>query len=311
MYNIETIKPFLPLSYRVAGNEGAEFSSVDSLFDAKAGSLTWVRGTLQGADQLVKDCLSSVIICDESLRLNPGLLSQKAFIITENPAIAFLRVVKCLYGKNYRSEPGIHPTAIVSAQARIGEGVSIGAYSIIGNCEIGDYTRVESFARINDHVWIGKNVLISEYCNIGGQGFGHIKNEHGELENMLHIGKVIIEDNVEIFPYTNVDRATLSATTIRKNAKIDHYCHIGHNTTVGENTVITAKVVLCGGATIGDSSWIGVGSIVRDSLKVGNNVVLGMGSCVTKPIPDNSVYAGSPAIPIADLAERNRKIKEL
>ncbi|MFC2110884.1 hypothetical protein ACFLQ5_00375 [Bacteroidota bacterium] len=142
--------------------------------------------------------------------------------------------------------------------------------------------------------------MISEFCNIGGQGFGHIKTERGKFENYPHLGNVIIEDNVELFPYVNVDRATLSTTRICRGAKIDHFCHIGHNTYVGENTIITAQVVLCGGSKINKESWIGVGSLIKDSIVVGNNVIVGMGSVVLKNIPNNETWAGSPARPIDD-----------
>lgn len=311
MFELGDIEKFLPLNYTIVGNRNVRFNSVDSLFEAKENSLTWIRGSLANANTIVNSCLSSVIICDENLELTDTLLEEKAFIIAENPAITFLRVVKSLYRKNYDIAPSVHPTAIVNSYARFGQNVLIGAYCVIGNCTIGDNTRIETFAKIHDNVTIGKNVLISEYCNVGGQGFGHIKNEHGELENMLHIGQVIIEDNVEIFPYTNIDRATLSSTIVKKNSKIDHYCHIGHNTSVGENTIITAKVVLCGGSSVGNFSWIGVGSIIRDSLIVGNEVVVGMGSIVTKSIPSNGVWAGNPARPIDELKEQFRKINDL
>lgn len=296
MFDLNKLKNCFTIDYQIVGNLNAEFDNVDSIFDARENSLTWVSSSLKSVDTILKNCPSSVIICDKDIHINPENLRQKAFIIVETPAIAFLRLVKCLYQKeNILNETYIHPTAIVDPEAKLGRAIYVGPYSQIGKCEIGDNSRIESYSKINSNVQIGSNVLISEFCNIGGQGFGHIKNEHGELENMLHIGKVIIEDNVEIFPYCNVDRATLSSTTIKKNCKIDHYCHIGHNTSVGENTVITAKVVLCGGSRIGDYSWVGVGSIIKDKISVGNQVILGMGSCVTKDIPDNEIWFGSPA----------------
>jgi UDP-3-O-[3-hydroxymyristoyl] glucosamine N-acyltransferase len=112
---------------------------------------------------------------------------------------------------------------------------------------------------------------------------------------MLHIGKVVIEDNVEIFPYTNVDKATLSETRICKGSKIDHYCHIWHNTYVGENVIITAQVVLAGGAKILNKAFLGVNTKVKDSCIVGENSITGMGSVVVCNIPSNEVWAGIPA----------------
>ncbi len=311
MYNIATIQKCLPIEFSVLGNVDVTFDKINSLFDAKKNSLTWVRSSLPGSEKLIENCLSSVIICDKNVKPSELLLSKKAFIIVEKPDVAFLRLVKCLFAKESSSTSFIHPTAIISEKAKLGIGVSIGAYSIIGECEIGDNSVIETFAKIHDRTVLGKNVLISEYCNIGGEGFGHITNEFGEFENMLHIGNTIIEDNVEIFPYTNIDRGTLSSTIIKKNTKIDHHCHIAHNSFVGENTVITAKVILGGGSSIGNFSWIGLAAIIRDKVSIGNHVVLGMGSCVVKNIPDGETWMGSPARPIDEIKLQMKKIAAL
>jgi UDP-3-O-[3-hydroxymyristoyl] glucosamine N-acyltransferase len=311
MYNIATIQKCLPIEFSVLGNVDVTFDKINSLFDSKENSLTWVRSSLPGSEKLIENCLSSVIICDKNVKPSELLLSKKAFIIVEKPDVAFLRLVKCLLTKESSSASFIHPTAIISEKAKLGIGVSIGAYSIIGECEIGDNSVIETFAKIHDRTVLGKNVLISEYCNIGGEGFGHITNEFGEFENMLHIGNTIIEDNVEIFPYTNIDRGTLSSTIIKKNTKIDHHCHIAHNSFVGENTVITAKVILGGGSSIGNFSWIGLAAIIRDKVSIGNHVVLGMGSCVVKNIPDGETWMGSPARPIDEVKLQMKKIAAL
>jgi UDP-3-O-[3-hydroxymyristoyl] glucosamine N-acyltransferase len=283
----------------------------NAIFEAREKSLSWVKSSLNDIDAVLKRSKASIILCDTKYQPDIELLQSKTFIQTDNPAITFLRVVKALFGRQYTYQPGIHPTAIVGAQAKIGKNVYIGPFAIIGNCTIGDNCVIESHAKIHDHVQLGNHVLISEYCNIGGQGFGHILNENGILENMLHIGKVIIEDHVEIFPYTNVDRATLSNTVIGRHTKIDHFCHIGHNTKIGNNTVITAKVVLCGGSAVGGHSWIGVGAVIKEGIKVGNKVTVGMGSMVTKPIPDDIIVAGSPARELSELKKINSFLSKI
>lgn len=311
MYNIATIKKHLPLEFNILGNEEVTFDKVNSLFDAEENSLTWVRSSLPNSDKLIENCLSSVIICDKNIRPSEYSLSKKAFIITEKPDVTFLRLVKCLYKKEASPESFIHPTAQISKKAKLGTGVSIGAFCVIGECEIGDHCIIESFAKIHDRTLLGKNVLISEYCNIGGQGFGHITNEFGEFENMLHIGNTIIGDNVEIFPYTNIDRGTLSSTIISKNTKIDHHCHIAHNSFIGENTIVTAKVILGGGSKIGNFSWIGLATTIRDKISIGNHVTLGMCSCVVKNIPDGETWMGAPARPIDEVKLQMKKIAAL
>jgi len=109
------------------------------------------------------------------------------------------------------------------------------------------------------------------------------------------LGGVIIEDEVEIFSSTIVGRGTLANTIIKRGVKIDMMCQIGHNTTIGENTVITVGSIILGSAWIGRNSYIGAHSIIRNECSLGDTVLVGMGSVVTKSFPDNVVLIGSPA----------------
>jgi UDP-3-O-[3-hydroxymyristoyl] glucosamine N-acyltransferase len=308
-FKLSDIERHLGLPFTVLGNKELTFDKVAPIFEEHANSLTWIRSLNPNKDALAGKTLASYIICDNDYSPDEHLLKTRCFIKVERPDVAFLRLVKNLYKPCLTSQNTIHPTAIVHPNASIGVNVSIGPFAIIEKCEVGDNSIIGAQSIIKDNVKIGANVLISEYCNIGGQGFGHIINEYHKLENMSHIGTVIIDDEVELFPYTNVDRATLSVTRIGKGTKIDHYCHIGHNTLTGENTIITAKVVLCGGSRVGNSCLLGVGSLIRDNVAVGNGAVVGMGSIVTRDIPENETWAGNPARPIDELKEILKKTK--
>ena len=297
--------------YELAGNGDLNFTSLDPISEAKEGSLSWITSNHSAAESIIRNTKASVIICDKNLPLNEDLFSTKCFIIVDKPRLFFLRIVNLLYGNDPPKGQFIHPSAIIHTEAEIGENVFIGEFCIINKCKIGDGSVIKSFSKIHDNVFIGKNVTIHEHCNIGGQGFGFELNEENIPEHILHIGKVEIGDNVEIFPFCNVDKATLSVTKIGLNTKIDHYCHIGHNTTVGINSLITANTTLCGGSRVGNNTFIGVGTIIRDPVLVGNNVFIGMGSIVTKNIPDGEKWAGNPARPLDELKELNKKLNKL
>jgi len=311
MFSVNDIIKHISSEYKIEGDSSLQCSSMSSIFDSESGSLSFIREDIADSESIVCNSKASVIICYQSFIPPKELIKKKCFIMVANPSSTFLNLIKVFYKDKYEFPHIIHNTASVSPKAKIGTNVHIVENVIIGNAEIGDNTIIKPFSIVHDNVFIGKNVLISEYCNIGGEGFSHISNAEGHPENFLHIGKVIIEDYVEIFPYTNVDRATLSVTKIGKHTKIDHFCHIGHNTRVGEDTIITAKVVMCGGSSIGDKCWIGVGSIIKDSVVVGNNIIIGMGSSVTKSVPDNQTWLGSPARPIKEFLELQKRNKEL
>jgi len=148
--------------------------------------------------------------------------------------------------------------------------------------------------KIPEWVEVRKNVIIHENCTIGTEGFGFVRDNDGKWIHIPHSGKVIIGDDVEIFPGTNVDRATVDETTIGRGTKIDHHCHIGHNSQIGKNCVITAQVLIGGSAIIGNNVWIGPHSTILNKVKIGNNVYIGSHTNVLKDVEDNSVVVGNP-----------------
>lgn len=283
------------------GDSSLRFRRVAPLHEADRACITWVRAEHARKQALVEESDAGLVICDDTISVGHISLQNRCVVQVTNPEVAFLRLLKGLFAPARPSLPGIHPTACVHPAALIGQGVTIGPYCVVGRAEIGDGATLQSFVSVHDRTVVGRNVFLADHCTVGGQGFGHVRNERGELENMPHVGRVVLEDEVELFPHTNVDRATLSETRVCRGAKIDHYCHIGHNTRVGSGTIFAARVVLCGGVRIGDNCWIGVGTVVRDGLEIGSKAVTGLGSVVTRSIPPGEVWAGSPARPLEEL----------
>lgn len=310
MYTLHDILSNLGCEYQIRGKSDNFATNFSPLFEAKKDSVCWMRAQGAEAIKIIVATASKILICSK-IDILDHQLGNKTLIFVKNPHLAYLRLLRNMFPHHQRAEPGIHPSAIVSPRATIGANPSIGPFVNVGACIIGDNCIIKSHAVIHDGALIGANVLISEHCNIGGEGFGYIRNECNELENMLHIGSVVLEDDVAIFPYTNVDRSTLGETRVGRGTKIDHYCHIGHNSRVGSDTIITPNVTLLGGAQIGNECMVGSGSALRDGVRVGNNVTIGMSSVVTKNIPDNEVWVGSPARPIDEFKLLQMRLSEL
>ena len=203
-----------------------------------------------------------------------------------------------MYPKQNSDAPRVHSTALVDPSARIHPSVRIGPYCVIGKCRIGEASDVGAFTVIGDRVRIGRRVRILEHCMIGGPGFSFERDKTGRLVRTPHVGGVVIEDDVDLFPYVNVDRATLTETRVKRGAKIDHYAHIGHNCTVGRDSVVTAGTVMCGGSHLGAGTWAGVGSIIKEKVRTGKRGIIGLGAVVLKDTEDDSVVVGVPAKPI-------------
>jgi len=149
-------------------------------------------------------------------------------------------------------------------------------------------------------VEIGRNVTIHENCVIGSQGFGFVRDEDGRWLHGPHTGKVIIGDDVEIFPGTIIDRGTVSNTVIGRGTKIGPRCLIGHNSVVGENCILTGNVVLNGSCRVGDDVWIGSMSSIMNKVTVGDAVYIGTCSNVIRDVESNVVIAGNPARVLRD-----------
>ena len=148
---------------------------------------------------------------------------------------------------------------------------------------------------IYDRVKIGKNVIIHAGAVIGAQGFSYNRNERGELERVPQLAGVTIEDDVEIGANTCIDCGTMDDTIIGQGTKIDNLVHIAHNVKIGKHCIIVAETFIGGSVEIGDYTWIAPQVCVRDWVNIGSNVVVGMGSVVTKTVGDNVVVMGVPA----------------
>lgn len=312
-YSLNEITALLGQPVRVVGTPAnTVILSVKPVFEATPDSLTWINPTRKDKQELAHKTAASYVICDESVRITEESKAGKCFLVVSRPDLAFLRVMASFdQQKAAKPDIRIHPTAIINSEATIDARATIGPYCIIGRCSIGAETEVGPFTVIHDDVQIGSNVIIHEHCVIGDIGFGFIRNEHGQLEKMPHVGKVFIEDDVELLPFVNVDRGTLTETRIKRGAKIDHYCHIGHNSLVAEDALVTACVVMCGGSKIGSRTTVGVGSLIKDSVKVGDDVFIGLGAVVTKDVPDGQTWIGIPARPLQEFVRMNNKLADL
>ena len=205
--------------------------------------------------------------------------------------------------------------------------VSFGKNVFIGrNVKIGDNSSIASNTTIETNVSIGKNciigssvtirnslihdnVYIQDGVKIGIKGFGFIPNNNKNIRTP-HVGKVILEEGVEIGSNSTIDRGSLSNTIIGKNTFLDNQVHVAHNVQIGKNCMIAGQVGFAGSSIIGDNVVIGGQAGISGHLKIGNNVKIGGGSGVVNDLPNNSKVMGYPAIQLKDFAKQRKKINE-
>ena len=140
---------------------------------------------------------------------------------------------------------------------------------------------------------------MQDNCKIGQKGFGFIPLKNRNIK-FPHIGKVIIEDLVEIASGCTIDRGSIDDTYIGKNTYLDNQVHIAHNVKIGSNCMIAGQVGFAGSSNIGNNVSIGGQAGISGHLKIGNNVKIGGGSGVVKDISDNQIIMGYPAVSLKE-----------
>lgn len=279
---------------------------VSSLNEFKKNSLCFFteKSIDNFSDSNYYDSIFYILPLNSKLKLN-----KKNCYFFDNPVLTYINIIK--YLKRDNSNSSIHPTAIIDSAAIIHPSVTIGAYSIIGKCEIGEGTIIKEHVHIHDNTYIGKDVVIYSSCEIGTEDLGVVNLGTNEVYLLPQLGSLIIEDDVEIFPFTAIGRGAMDNTIICKGVKIDHCCQIGHNTYIGKNTVITANSVVLGSTKIGSNCWIGSCSVIKEHLTIGNNVTVGIGAVVTKSIANDMTVVGNPAIELSKSIYERKKLQQL
>jgi len=192
---------------------------------------------------------------------------------------------------------------LIGKNVKIGNNSHIASNSIIeSNVTIGENCIIGSHVTIRNSL-ISNNVYIQDGSKIGVKGFGFIPNKNKNTKTP-HVGKVILEEGVEIGANCTIDRGSLANTVIGKNTFLDNQVHVAHNVQIGKNCMIAAQVGFAGSSTLGDNVAIGGQSGISGHLKIGNNVKIGGGSGVIYDILDNHRVMGYPAISLRDFVKQ-------
>lgn len=287
-----------------------------SINDASADSLIFVDGR-KNAESLA-GVKAAGVLCPESVA--DTVPFDIAVLVSANPQRDFASIGRLLFPssvrpKSWLGETGIsdgaiiHPSAVieegatVEAGAVIGKGVTIGsgtlvaATAVIGeNCQIGRDSYIAPGVSIQC-AFIGNRVSLHPGVRIGQDGFGYVPGPAG-LEKMPQLGRVIIQDDVEIGANTTIDRGALSDTVIGEGTKIDNLVQIAHNVRIGRFCVIAAHCGISGSCVIGDQTMLGGRVGLADHLNIGSRVQVAAASGVMNDIPDGERWGGIPARPI-------------
>lgn len=294
------------LQGELVGNPSIEITGIAGIEEARAGDLTFLANPKYKAF-LKKTQASGVIVGKEVEKAKVPLIRH------QNPYFAFSQAMELFFETKKEYPQTIHPTAVLGKEVKLAKKIHLGPYVVIennvelnesvtvlagsfigANSIVGENCLIYPHVAIRENVEIGKNVIIHSGAVIGSDGFGYAK-EKGIHHKIPQMGRVIIEDDVEIGANVTIDRATLGATRIGKGTKIDNLVQIGHNVVIGENCIIVAQVGISGSTRIGNNVVMGGQVGIGGHIKIGNNVMIGGQSGVTKDVPENTIVFGYPA----------------
>ena len=246
-----------------------------------------------------------------------------AVVIAAQPYRAMALVLQALFPDAFRLKgpfgaAGISPAATIHPEARLEADVTVEPGAVIGaGAEIGSGTVVSANAVIGHGVRIGRDgyigagvtlqyalignrVIIHPGARIGQDGFGFAPGPRGMIK-IVQIGRVIIQDNVEIGSNTTIDRGTMDDTVIGEGTKIDNQVQVGHNVRIGRHCGIVSKVGIAGSTVIGNGVMIGGAAGINGHIQIGDGVQIAAMSGVLSSIPPGQVYGGVPARPMKDV----------
>jgi UDP-3-O-[3-hydroxymyristoyl] glucosamine N-acyltransferase len=303
------------LGCRLLGDGSIPVSSVASPQSATADSLIFVEDS-QRLEAALGSSAAAIVAGDFA-----NAATSKPVLISPHPRLTFARAAKLL--RDPDAFPLIHPSAILSSSTKIGKNIAIGARAILGddvtvgddttighgvvlgnNVTVGMHCRIDPNVTIYAHTTLGDRVVIQAGAVLGSDGFGYVRDpQTGRYEQSPQIGRLVIEDDVEIGANSTIDRGALDETRIRRGAKIDNLVHIGHNCQIGENAIIAAQTGLSGSVTIEDDVIMGGQVGIGDHARVESGAMIGgQGGILPHKVLRGKgiIFWGTPARPVKE-----------
>ena len=191
----------------------------------------------------------------------------------------------------------IEPGAVVGPRAEIGSGTLIGANAVVGaDVRIGRDCAIGAGSVVT-HSLLGDRVIVHPGCKIGQDGFGYVMGGKGHVK-VPQVGRVIIQDDVEIGAGTTIDRGAIRDTVIGEGTKIDNLVQVGHNVTIGRHCVIVAQTGISGSSTLEDFVVLGARVGVNNQVTIGEGAQIAAISVVHGDVPPGARWGGTPAKPV-------------
>ncbi len=294
----------------LSGDPATPIRGLASLEQAGLGDLSFVSEAKHRA--AAEQSRASALLAPPGVEL-PG----RAIIRVGQPLLAVARLLRVFHPEPAPT-PGVHPTAVVADSARIAADATIMAYAVVGagsvvesgavlhpqvvvgvRCRVGEGSVLYPHVVLREDVDVGRRVVIHAGSVLGADGFGYLF-DGTRHQKIPQVGRVVVEDDVEIGANVAIDRAMLGETVIGRGTKIDNLVQIGHNTVVGADTIIVAQTGISGSCRVGSRVVLAGQVGIADHLTIGDGAQIGAQSGVHRDVPAGAAMLGTPAIPASE-----------
>ena len=295
---------------RLVGDSSVTVQHVAPLDRASRNDLSFL-GVAKYASAFT-DSAAGVVLISPDLAETPG--QAPARIIVDKPQEALLQLLPRFH-RAPQAPAGVHPTAVVGASVQLGRGVSLGPYVVLGDrvrlgdgavigahcvvgagVEIGERSQLYPGVTVYSGSRIGNRVTIHAGARIGSDGFGYVQRD-GQHLKIPHVGRCIIEDDVEVGANSTIDRGSIDDTVVGAGTKIDNLVQIAHNVRIGKVCLIMAQVGIAGSVRVEDGAML-LGQVgVSGHHTVGKGARLAAQAGVFGDIPAGETWSGYPARP--------------
>ncbi|MHC4778757.1 MAG: UDP-3-O-(3-hydroxymyristoyl)glucosamine N-acyltransferase [Planctomycetota bacterium] len=243
-----------------------------------------------------------------------GFNSLKIPLIrVRDPGASFAKIAAIFTEPGRAPAPGVHPTAVVGADVKFGESVSVGPQAVIMDgvsigegtvlhagvyvgfdARLGSECKIHPGVTVLDRVTLGDRVQVHSGAVIGADGFGYT-TVNGAHEKIPHLGTVVVGDDVEIGANVTIDRARFDQTVIGEGTKIDNLVHVAHNVKIGPHCLLVAQAGLAGSVRVGKEVTLAGQSGVERHVRIGDGARVAGKAGVTRDVPEGKTVAGFPA----------------
>ena len=301
---------------RVAGDENVEVSGIATPASATSRDLVFVEDVRRLPEALASS--AGIVVAGPFAE---GAAARAALVLCAQPRLAFARAGRRLHAAPVDRGLDIHPAAIVHDTATVGLDVVVGANSVVdegavlgdrvvlgAGVHVGTGVRVgeDSILYSNVVVYpgttIGARVVVHAGTILGSDGFGYVRDaETGRYELFPQVGRLVIEDDVELGALCTLDRGALGETVIGRGTKLDNQVHVAHNVQIGQDVVIAAQTGIAGSSVVEDRAVIAGQVGIADHVRIGEGVILGaQGGVPTGKVlrGPGVLFWGTPARPI-------------